>query len=115
MATSSQIIRDDAVQACRPTPQEAEIQPTRLVVLNFLEGTRVIQEQELRDNNITRYQVTRFYRQQIESSGYYEQLKHIVEPSLQEFQSPGSLDTSGECENTVVHGLQHKYRQTGLL
>jgi KamA family protein len=88
---------------------------SRPVVMNFLEGTRVLEEQELRDYDITRYQVTKFYAEQIRKSGYYEQLKHIVEPSLKEFQSPGVLDTSGEHDSTVVPGLQHKYRQTGLL
>ncbi|WP_236843131.1 KamA family radical SAM protein [Bradyrhizobium icense] len=56
-----------------------------------------------------------FYREQIASSGYYDQLKHVVEPSIQEFESPGSLDTSGEHDNTVVPGLEHKYAQTGSL
>jgi len=55
------------------------------------------------------------YREQIKKSGYYDQLKYIVEPSFKEFESPGSLDTSGEHDNTVVPGLQHKYPQTGLL
>jgi lysine 2,3-aminomutase len=87
----------------------------RRVVMKFLEGTQVVTEQQLRDNDITRYHVTDFYREQIQRSGYYEQLKFIVEPSLQEFDSPGSLDTSGEHDNTVVSGLQHKYPQTGLL
>ena len=87
----------------------------RSIVVNFLEGPCSVTLNELRENDITRHQVTRFYREQIEKSGYYEQLKHIVEPSLKEFQSPGSLDTSGEHDNTVVPGLQHKYAQTGLL
>ncbi len=77
--------------------------------MNFLEGERGFTENELRDNEITRYQVTKFYQEQIRNSGYYEQLKHIVEPSLKEFYSPGDLDTSGEGSNTVVTGLQHKY------
>ena len=89
--------------------------PQKLVVLEFLEGTRVVSQQELCDNDITRYQVTKFYKEQIEKSGYYDQLKHIVEPSLAEFSSPGALDTSGEHDNTVAPGLQHKYPQTGLL
>jgi KamA family protein len=83
--------------------------------INFLEATRLVTEEELRANDITRYQVTGFYREQIKKSGYYDQLKHIVEPSVKEFDSPGSLDTSGEHDNTVVPGLQHKYAQTGLL
>lgn len=83
--------------------------------MKFIEGTRPVTEGELQVNNITRHQVTRFYREQIANSGYYEQLRRVVEPSLKEFESPGSLDTSGEYANTVVPGLQHKYAQTGLL
>ncbi|RUU90436.1 lysine 2,3-aminomutase [Mesorhizobium sp. M7A.F.Ca.MR.176.00.0.0] len=83
--------------------------------MNFIERTRVVTEGELRANGITRYHVTKFYREQITSSGYYDQLKYIVEPSLKEFDSPGNLDTSGEHDNTVVRGLQHKYAQTGLI
>jgi len=85
------------------------------VVMSFLEGTRTVSEEELRASAITRHHVTPFYREHIRKSGYYDQLKHIVEPSLAEFDSPGSLDTSGEHDNTVVPGLQHKYAQTGLL
>jgi len=87
----------------------------RTVVVKFLEGSRTLTEEELREKDITRHHVTSFYRQQILKSGYYEQLKYIVEPSIKEFESPGSLDTSGEQDNTVVPGLQHKYPQTGLL
>ncbi|MBX7170805.1 MAG: KamA family radical SAM protein [Pyrinomonadaceae bacterium] len=83
--------------------------------MKFLEGERELSKSELADNEITRYQVTQFYQNQIRNSGYYEQLKYIVEPSLKEFYSPGELDTSGEGDNTVVTGLQHKYAQTGLL
>ena len=88
---------------------------SRLITINFLEATRLVTEEELRAKDITRYHVTGFYREQIKKSGYYDQLKLIVEPSLKEFDSPGSLDTSGEHDNTVVPGLQHKYPQTGLL
>ena len=84
-------------------------------VMEFIEGARLVTQDELAANDITRYHVTSFYREQIKKSGYYDQLKYIVEPSFQEFESPGSLDTSGEHDNTVVSGLQHKYPQTGLL
>lgn len=92
-----------------------DFRASRLLAINFLEATRLVSEEELRANDITRYHVTGFYREQIKKSGYYDQLKLIVEPSLKEFDSPGSLDTSGEHDNTVVPGLQHKYPQTGLL
>lgn len=85
------------------------------MVVKFIEGTRVLTEGELQANSMTRLHVTDFYREQMTNSGYYEQLKYIVEPSLEEFESLGSLDTSGEYDNTVVPGLQHKYPQTGLL
>src|SRR5262249_10672688 len=84
-------------------------------VMNFLEAPRLVTEEELRDNDITRYHVTGFYREQIRKSGYYDQLKYIVEPSLKEFDSPGSLDTSGEHDNTVVAGVQHKHAAHGRL
>ncbi|MER8867987.1 lysine 2,3-aminomutase [Mesorhizobium sp. M0751] len=83
--------------------------------MNFIEGTRVVTESELQANSIMRYHVTKFYREQITKSGYYEQLKYIVQPSFEEFNSQGNLDTSGEQDNTVIPGFQHKYPQTGLL
>ncbi|WP_353646013.1 KamA family radical SAM protein [Mesorhizobium sp. WSM2239] len=83
--------------------------------MNFIEGTREVTKGELQAHSITRYRVTKFYREQITDGDYYDQLKHIVEPSLKEFESPGNLDTSGEHDNTVAPGLQHKYAQTGLL
>ncbi|WP_425294152.1 KamA family radical SAM protein [Mesorhizobium delmotii] len=87
----------------------------RTAVVNFIEGTRIVTASELQANSITRYHVTKFYREQMTHSGYYEQLKYIVEPSFEELESPGNLDTSGEYDNTTMTGLQHKYAQTGLL
>ena len=87
----------------------------RRININFLEGPRECTQEELAQHDITRYQVTKFYNEQIRKSGCYEQLKHIVEPSVKEFSSPGMLDTSGEHDHTVIPGLQHKYPQTGLL
>jgi KamA family protein/D-alanine--D-alanine ligase len=75
----------------------------------------VFPEQQLIDNHMPPYKVTPFYDEQIRRSGYYEQLKNIVEPTLAELESPGSLDTSGEHNHTKMNGLQHKYPQTALL
>ena len=69
----------------------------------------------LRRSQITPHRATRFYYDQIRRSPYYEQLRHIVQPSVAELRSPGRWDTSGEREHTVVTGLQHKYPQTALL
>ncbi|MDI2076589.1 hypothetical protein ABIF68_010702 [Bradyrhizobium japonicum] len=54
-------------------------------VLKFIEETREVSESELQINNITPYHVTKFYREQIAKGRYYDQLKRIVEPSLDEF------------------------------
>ncbi|MER9965105.1 condensation domain-containing protein, partial [Mesorhizobium sp. M0045] len=100
---------------CSPQSSRINSGQPHTAVMNFIEGTRVVTEGELQANSITRYYVTKFYREQITNSGYYDQLKYIVEPSFEEFESLGNLDTSGEHDNTVVPGLQHKYAQTGLL
>jgi KamA family protein len=83
--------------------------------MTFLEGIRDVDVALLERKSITPYRVPKFYREHIARSGHYERLKRIVEPSLREFAGPGRLDTSGEADNTVVPGLQHKYPQTGLL
>lgn len=36
-------------------------------------------------------------------------------PSIRETDLSGDFDTSGEADNTVLPGLQHKYRQTALI
>lgn len=117
MSAPAQTLQPDALHVQHPLglglPETAN--GTKLIQIKFLEGPRILSTDELREYDITRHQVTKFYDQQIRNSGYYEQLKYIVEPSMKEFESPGKLDTSGEHDNTVVPGLQHKYAQTGLL
>ena len=36
-------------------------------------------------------------------------------PSIRETDLSGDFDTSGEADNTVLPGLQHKYMQTALI
>jgi lysine 2,3-aminomutase len=88
---------------------------SRPIHIPFLEGSQFLDPDEAAAGEITKYQVTKYYRDLLANSPYRDQLKYIVEPSMQELASPGLLDTSGEAENTVVTGLQHKYPQTGLL
>src|SRR5215470_1241071 len=107
------MLRTSAANLSEPSPVARP--KSRTTAMNFIEGTRIVTEDELQRHDITKYHVTNFYREHIKKSGYYDQLKHIVEPSIREFDSPGSLDTSGEHDNTVVPGLQHKYAETGLL
>ncbi len=42
-------------------------------------------------------------------------IRKLAIPSLREADPSGSLDTSGEADNTVVVGLQHKYRETAMM
>lgn len=42
-------------------------------------------------------------------------IRKLAIPSLLETDPSGSLDTSGEADNTVVTGLQHKYRETAMM
>jgi KamA family protein len=110
----SELDADPCVERGAEQPLMSTTEPN-LVKIDFLEGAHTLSEETLRRHDITQHHVTSFYREQIRKSGYYHQLKYIVEPSVMEFSSNGSLDTSGEHDNTVVTGLQHKYPQTGLL
>ena len=42
-------------------------------------------------------------------------IKRMCIPSLTETDMSGDFDTSGEADNTVITGLQHKYRETALI
>lgn len=42
-------------------------------------------------------------------------IRKMCIPNAMEFSEGGSKDTSGEADNTVVQGMQHKYRQTALI
>jgi KamA family protein len=56
-----------------------------------------------------------YYAELIDWQDPEDPLKKIVFPSVEELDLSGSYDTSGEMENTVLTGLQHKYRETVLL
>ena len=42
-------------------------------------------------------------------------VRRICIPGMQELSGTGMEDTSGEGDNTVIRGMQHKYRQTALI
>jgi len=56
-----------------------------------------------------------YYARLIDWNEPADPIKTIIFPSLGELNIAGSYDTSGEKENTVLTGLQHKYRETALL
>jgi len=87
----------------------------RLETLDAAELLPINPEYEWSKDRCVSYQVTRFYDEQIRRSRDYDQLKHIVEPASDELNSSGHWDTSGELDNTVMPGLQHKYPQTALI
>lgn len=59
--------------------------------------------------------VTPYYLSLIDFSDENDPIRKIALPSLAEDDLSGSYDTSGEADNTVVKGLQHKYAETALL
>ncbi len=42
-------------------------------------------------------------------------IRKMCIPDIREFSEGGQKDTSGEADNTVMKGMQHKYRQTALI
>ncbi len=56
-----------------------------------------------------------YYARLIDWEDPEDPIKKIIFPSEGELDVSGSYDTSGEKENTVLTGLQHKYRETALL
>ncbi len=58
---------------------------------------------------------TTYYLNLIDPDDPHDPIKKMALPSLKEFDTEGAFDTSGEEDNTVMQGLQHKYATTALL
>lgn len=56
-----------------------------------------------------------YYLSLIDFDDPHDPIRKLAIPSLLEADPSGSLDTSGEADNTVVTGLQHKYRETVMM
>ena len=78
-----------------------------------LEEEELVQLEEV----VTRHpmSITRYYLSLMDSDDRQDPLRRMAVPSLEELDSSGSYDTSGELENVKVLGLQHKYSQTALV
>lgn len=59
--------------------------------------------------------VTDYYLSLIDPSDPKDPIRKMCIPQLGEINPGGDFDTSGEKENTVEIGLQHKYRETALV
>lgn len=59
--------------------------------------------------------IPNYYLSLIDDNDKDDPIKRMCVPSGFEEDLSGSFDTSGETENTVIDGLQHKYKQTALI
>ena len=59
--------------------------------------------------------VTKYYMSLIDWTYPDDPIRKMVIPSLEEESIFGSYDTSGEEQNTIKIGIQHKYSQTALI
>ena len=59
--------------------------------------------------------ITRYYLSLIQKDDPNDPIRRMCIPSLSETDLSGTFDTSGEKDNTVVEGMQHKYRETVMI
>ena len=69
------------------------------------------------DRIIERYPlcVNPYYLSLIDREDPNDPIRKMCIPDIHEFSEGGHADTSGEADNTVIQGMQHKYRQTALI
>lgn len=58
---------------------------------------------------------TKYYLDLIDPYDPADPIRKMCIPDLIEYAEDGVEDTSGENDNTVIKGMQHKYRQTALI
>ncbi len=59
--------------------------------------------------------MTKYYLSLIDWNNKNDPIKKMMIPAIDELNTIGSYDTSGEATNTKMDGLQHKYQQTALI
>ncbi|MCK5042709.1 MAG: KamA family radical SAM protein [Candidatus Aenigmarchaeota archaeon] len=59
--------------------------------------------------------IPKYYLSLINTKDKDDPIRKMIVPSEEEMNASGSYDTSGEQENTIMLGLQHKYGQTALV
>lgn len=60
-------------------------------------------------------QIPEYYYSLIDFEDPDDPIKKMSIPTISEFDSDGSFDTSGEGDNTILSGMQHKYLETALV
>lgn len=56
-----------------------------------------------------------YYLSLIDKNDPQDPIRKMCIPDIHEFSEGSQADTSGEAENTVIQGMQHKYRQTAMI
>lgn len=59
--------------------------------------------------------ITPYYLSLINFDDPNDPIKKMCIPSIEETDMNGSFDTSGEADNTIITGMQHKYKQTVII
>ncbi len=59
--------------------------------------------------------ISDYYLSLIDWNDPEDPIRKMAVPAIEELQHGGSFDTSGEAQNTLIPGLQHKYRETALI
>ncbi|MGL4790196.1 MAG: KamA family radical SAM protein, partial [Anaerotignaceae bacterium] len=59
--------------------------------------------------------VNRYYLSLIDFNNPNDPILKLCIPSASEINLDGNADTSGEADNTIITGLQHKYEQTAII
>ncbi|MDO4540843.1 MAG: KamA family radical SAM protein [Syntrophomonadaceae bacterium] len=84
-----------------------------------LAGYLPLSSEEIDDiNHIIReypMSIPRYYLGLIDGEDPDDPIRKLCVPAVTESMRGGSLDTSGELQNTKIEGLQHKYGQTALI
>ncbi len=59
--------------------------------------------------------VNPYYLSLVDVNDPNDPIRKMCIPDIREFSEGGQADTSGEADNTVLPGMQHKYKQTALI
>ncbi len=97
---------------------QKELQKNARKTQDLLELLPMIpKEQQQMTEILERYpmSVTPYYLSLINFDDPGDPIRKMAIPSIEETDMSGSFDTSGEAQNTVVEGLQHKYAETAMM